>query len=221
MIIKLDNKRDYSSLYLNEASRQELISKSRRGSKERYRKRLNYQVSNYRGVDLGKLFIEDYLVFQTPIGDYDVTIAFPGALTELRNVVKSTNGDINKINYKMVLKALRIALDKTDDVRVRCSCADFRFRYMYWANKYGYLYGPIDRKAAEFPEKTNPEDSIGATCKHLDLLLANKRWLIKAASVVNALVKAYPDKASKYLYDPEDLEIDIEEEEDTDLPQED
>ena len=193
------------SLFLSEASRRDLISKSRKGSKKRFNKRLNYQVSNFKGCDLKQLFERDYFVFNTPINDYQCTIAFPGVLSELRDVVKTTHGDPRKINYQMVLKALRVAFDKTDDVKVRCSCADFKYRFMYWADRNGYLYGPPDKGTEEFPDKTNPDDALGATCKHLDLFLSNKRWLIKGASVVNALIKTYPDKAAVYLYDPDEI----------------
>lgn len=204
MVTELSNeKRKYSSL--TEVSRKDLISKSRRGSKERYNKRLNYQVANFRGVDLSQFFNNDYLVYDTPINDYVVTLAFPGVLTELKKVCRTTNGDIKKVNYQLVLKALRRAFDATDDVKVRCSCADFTYRFMYWANKNGYLYGPMVKGTEQFPEKTNPDDMLGATCKHLDLFLSNKRWLIKAASIVTSIIKAYPEKAEKYLYDPEDL----------------
>lgn len=115
---------DHSSQLL-EASRQDLLVKSRRGSKTRFRKRLNYQVSNFKGVDLSQLFNNDYFVFTTPINNYACTIAFPGVLTELRNVAKSTRGDARRINLQLVIKALRRAFDKTDDVKVRCSCPDF------------------------------------------------------------------------------------------------
>lgn len=372
MTIKLsDDKRKYSSLV--EASRKDLISKSRRGSKERYNKRLNYQVANFRGVDLGQFFNNDYLVYETPINDYVCTLAFPGVLTHLKDVCKTTTGDIKKVNYQLVLKALRIAFDATDDVKVRCTCADFClsegteiklldgrditveelleefnsgksdlwvysvdedshdfrpghvsdvwikgyvnqlieveldngkvvkctpdhlfmlrdgtyckaenltegqslmplyfqckelgfgeynhyvtkitkvsldnavpvydltvdkynnflvsagvivhncYRFMYWANKNGYLYGPMVKGTEQFPEKTNPDDMLGATCKHLDLFLSNKRWLIKAASIVTSIIKAYPEKAEKYLYDPEDLKKNKESEDEIETTEE-
>lgn len=191
---------------LNESSRKDLLTKSRRESQSRFKKRFNYQVTNFKGVNLFQLFENDYFVFQTPINEYVCTIAFPGVLTELRRVVKSTNGNVKKINLQMVIKSLRIAFDKTDEVKVRCTCADFKYRFMYWANRNGYLYGPLDKGTEEFPEKTNPDDRLGSTCKHLNLFLSNKRWLVKAASVVNALIKAYPEKASLYLYDEESFD---------------
>lgn len=198
MVIKINSQRGHSLL---EVSRKDLVTKSRVQSKKRFDKRLNYQVSNFRGCDLQQLFENDIFVFTTPIKDYVCTIAFPGVFTSLKEVVRSTAGDPSKINLQMVIKALRLAFDRTDDVKVRCSCADFKYRFMYWASNNGYLYGPPDQGTEEFPEKTNPDDMLGATCKHLDLLLSNKRWLTKASSVINSFIKTYPDKAALYLYD--------------------
>lgn len=204
MIIKIRSRRD-----LNEASRKDLLRKSRSQSKDRFNKRLNYQVSNFRGVDLSELFEHDYFVFKTPIKDYVCVIAYPGVLTELRNVVKETHGDIHKVNLQMVIKALRRSFDKTDDIRVDCTCPDFYYRFSYVATVNGYKYGVQQSIPAD---KTNPNDDLGATCKHLDLLLSNKRWLTKAASVVNALIKTYPDKAALYLYDEDEIVKDDDEE---------
>lgn len=198
---------------LSEASRRDLVYKSRSQGKERFKKRLNYQVSNFRGVDLKSLFENDYLVFRTPIKDYVCTVAFPGVFTQLRKVVKETHGDTKKINLQMVIKALSRAFDATDDVKVDCTCADWIYRYAYFASVNGYKYGELEDRPSKI---TNPDDSLGATCKHLDLLLSNKRWLTKAASVVNSFIKTYPDKAAAYLYDEEDLDQDDEESEEED-----
>lgn len=199
MVLKLNNSMSHSLL---EVSRKDLVLKTRTQSKTRFRKRLNYQVSNFRGVDLQQLFENDYFVFNTPIKDYVCTIAFPGVFSSLKNVIKSTNGDPRRINLQMVIKALRIAFDATDDVKVNCTCPDFYYRYSYVATQNGYKYGPPQEIPAPI---TNPDDNIGSTCKHLSLLLSNKRWLTKAASVVNAFIKAYPDKAALYLYDEDEI----------------
>ena len=192
---------------LLEVSRKELVTKSRVQSKKRFNKRLNYQVSNFKGVDLKELFENDYFVFKTPIGKYVCIIAFPGVFTELRKVVKETNGDVRRINLQMVIKALSRAFDATDDVKVDCTCGDWIYRMAYWASVNGYKYGEQETRPSKV---TNPDDSLGATCKHLDLLLSNKRWLTKAASVVNSFIKTYPDKAALYLYDEDEIVDDAE-----------
>lgn len=349
IIIKLNNKRiRHSSRRITEASRQDLLIGARRGSKQRYKKRLNYQISNFKGVDLSELFNNDYFVFRTPINNYEVIIAFPGVLSELKEVVKATHGDIKRVNLQLVIKALRKAFDKTDDIKIRCSCKDFClpgdmqiklldgrtieveqlfkefqsgkndlwaysvsdedhnfrpghisdvwisgmtdtlikvtldngaiirttpnhlymlrdgtykradgltegqslmslsdnyqivkisvsqsdhpipvydltvdkynnflvsggiilhncYRFMYYAWKNDYLYGKPTPGTEEPPKITNPDNNLGPACKHLNLFLSNKKWLTKAASVVNALIKTYPDKAAYYLYDEDEI----------------
>lgn len=212
MVTKVSNQGGCSSLVLNEplteASRKDLRSKSQRESPKRYAKRLNYYVSNFKGVNLAQLFENDYFIFSTPIKDYICTLAFPGVLTKLKEIVKSTNGDPKRINLRMVIQALREAFDATDNIKVRCTCPDFKYRFMHYAWRYDYLYGDPTPGTEAPPDITNPDNAIGATCKHLDLFLANKRWLTRAASTVNALIHTYPDKAALYLYDEEDQDSD-------------
>lgn len=211
MVIKSRSQESHSLL---EVSRKDLINKSRMQDRRKFQRRLNYQVSNFRGVDLEQLFEHDYFVFKTPIKDYVCTVAFPGVFSSLQKVVKSTNGDPKKINLQMVIKALRIAFDATDDVKVDCTCADFWYRYSYVATQNGYKYGEPQKIPAPI---TNPDDNIGSTCKHLSLLLSNKQWVVKAASVVNSFIKAYPDKAALYLYDEDEIVKDDELEDETDV----
>lgn len=200
MVTKFHSQWSHSTLL--EVSRKALVNKSRVQSRKRFQRRLNYQVSNFRGVDLEQLFENDYFVFRTPIKDYVCIVAFPGVFSSLRDVVKSTHGDPKRINLQMVIKALRLAFDATDDVKVDCTCPDFWYRFSYVATQNGYKYGKPQTIPAPI---TNPDDDIGSTCKHLSLLLSNKQWVVKAASVVNAFIKAYPDKAAHYLYDESEI----------------
>lgn len=211
MVTKVHSQVDHSALL--EVSRKALVNKSRVQSRKRFQRRLNYQVSNFRGVDLEQLFENDYFVFKTPIKDYVCTVAFPGVFSSLQDVVKSTHGDPSKINLQMVIKALRLAFDATDDVKVDCTCPDFWYRFSYVATQNDYKYGKPQTIPAPI---TNPNDDIGSTCKHLSLLLSNKQWVVKAASVVNAFIKAYPEKAAHYLYDESEIVNDEDEVEVTD-----
>lgn len=216
MILNLKSNSDL--LPLIEVSRRELVTKQRQQAKQRFNKRLRYQVSNFRGVDLEQMFENDYFVFTTPIKDYECTIAFPGVFSSLKNVVRSTGGDPDRINLQMVIRALRQAFDATDDVKVRCTCADFYYRYSYQATQNGYLYGEPQNIPAPI---TNPNDDIGSVCKHLSLLLSNKNWLVKAASVVNSFIKTYPEKAANYLYDTYSApDVEIEDDEDAEYADE-
>lgn len=76
------------------------------------------------------------------------------------------------------------------------NCSDFKYRFAYWATKYGYKYGKPENRPAKI---TNPNDKIGSFCKHLTALLANKKWLVKVASVINEFIKAYPNEVQEFL----------------------
>ena len=61
----------------------------------------------------------------------------------------------------------RLSWDKTDAL-VRCSCADFRWRFSHWNRVDKSLFGRPARKyeARERPGSSNPDESPGI-CKHL------------------------------------------------------
>lgn len=62
---------------------------------------------------------------------------------------------------------LPLSLEESD-VLVRCSCADFRWRFAHWDRLDGSLFGRAPRKyeASVRPGSSNPEESPGV-CKHL------------------------------------------------------
>lgn len=70
------------------------------------------------------------------------------------------------------------------------------YRFAFWSTKYGYKYG----KPQNQPTKvTNPHDDKGAMCKHITSLLANKRWMVRVASVLNEYIRANPEQVRKSL----------------------
>lgn len=192
-------------LKLNEASRTDLVNKSRNYGKARFARRLGYHIPNFRGIDLEQLFDHDYLLYKAPIDDYIVTIGFPGPLSYLRRFCKLKGSDMKSVNLQTVISALSKAIDDTNDLKVDCSCPDMQYRFAYWATRHGYKYGTPQTIPSE---KTNPDDSLGATCKHLDLVLSNKRWIRATAAAVNLFIHAFPEKASLYLFDeiPDDID---------------
>lgn len=187
---------------LDEATRAELINKTRLQSKARYKKRLSYSISNFRGLDLKELFENDYLVFTTPINDYKCIVAFSGAFTAIRDAVK--NLEFRQVNLQVIARALLKAFDLSNDVKVDCDCADYRYRFKYYASKNGYQYGAPETRPSDI---TNPNDDIGATCKHLSRILSNKQWIRRAATVLTKFIRTYPAKAANYLWAelPDDL----------------
>lgn len=208
MIEKI-NIREHNLPFLTEADNKDLALKSRQNS-NRWNKRVKYQIPNFKGVDLKQMFENDYFVYTVPINDYAVTVAFPGPLTSLREVCKSDKS--KNINVQLVMRALNSAYDKSNDVKVNCTCADWQYRFAYWATKHGYKYGEPQNEPAD---ETNPDDNLGATCKHLDLLLSKRNWLSKSSQQITEFIRANMDKAQKYLYDEEipepEEEIEVEE----------
>lgn len=172
---------------LLEIDRKNLVGKTKAQSPDRYNKRLSYHPTSYRGVDMNELLTRDVLVAHVPVGDYVCTVAYAGVLTQLAEVVSKQPRP--NVTLQSVIRAITQSIDKTD-ILVDCTCPDFVYRYAYWATKYGYKYGKPETRPAKI---TNPDDKIGSMCKHLTALLANKRWLVKLASVVNEFIKANID----------------------------
>lgn len=62
------------------------------------------------------------------------------------------------------------------------NCPDWAYRQAYNASKGGYNSGPLEIRASDI---TNPGDTKGAGCKHVNLVLGNIDWLMKVTSVIN------------------------------------
>ena len=189
---------------LNEATRAEILNKNKTQSKKRWNKRMQFKPINYDKVDIVKLFEDDYFIFRNDVlgstgNIYRTSLAFSGFLKELKRLVR-TKDDFKRINLQLVIKALSMAFDKADDVRVSCSCPDFRYRFNYHASRNNYKYNDKGETDEKRPANiTNPHDNIGATCKHLSGMLSDKRWMRKASSYINSWIKKYPKDAFDYI----------------------
>lgn len=62
------------------------------------------------------------------------------------------------------------------------NCPDWKYRQAYHAGRDGYNSGPVETRASDI---TNPRDSKGGGCKHVNLVLGNVDWIMKVASVIN------------------------------------
>lgn len=177
------NKRVSNHSFLTEISRKNLVGKTKSQSPDRYNRRLGYHAKSYKGIDVERLLNDDIIIIKVPVGDYMCTIAYKGVLKHLLEVLKKQPKP--NVTLQSVIKALSDAFDDTD-ILVDCTCPDFVYRYAYWATKYGYKYGKPETRPSDI---TNPDDKLGAMCKHLTALLANKRWLVKIASTLNEYIK--------------------------------
>ena len=172
--------------HLSEATRQDLLGKTKVQSPERVARSKSYDTT-YRvsAVDFEDLLKKNLLTLWTQVGDYICVVAFPGFLDKLKEVIQSQIKP--NVTLQTVLMALREAIDEKD-LLVDCECFDFKFRFSYVATKHGYKYGKPETRPANI---RNPKDNIGAFCKHLNSLLSNKRWLVKVASEVNKWIRKH------------------------------
>lgn len=209
MIKKLDL--TLSTDILNEATRKDLIIKSKKGaeykSKEgnRWDAKKSISIANtvkdYNKIDMNTFWKKDVLNFGIKIkgetDNYIVTVEFINILNRLKNnVVK----DKNKLTIKCIYDALVEALNSSD-VKVDCSCEDFIYRFKVWATKNNYNTGKKEDREAKI---TNPNDNLGAACKHILNVLNNAEWIKKISSVINNYINYCKDNMeynySKFIF---------------------
>lgn len=189
-------------MIVNEVSRKNLIGKTKVQSPERFDRRLRYSTMSIPEVDDEKLINFDELVIKVKVGNYTDTLSFDGVIAKLIDIVSSIPN--HAVTRRAVVRALNERVDETD-VYVRCTCMDFQCRFAYQATRHDYLYGPPENRPANV---TNPHDDIGAVCKHLACVLSNKKWLVKASSVVNDIIhENYQDILKKYNLSEDEFRI--------------
>lgn len=120
---------------LFEKSRNELISQSKRGEREkgdgktRYEKRLKSKISSsnrsYNRIDMNTLFKEGILTVGIEVkgetDNYIVKISYGNFIDTLRELMRNNN---EELNLRVVIKTLTVAFNR-GDVYVRCTCPDF------------------------------------------------------------------------------------------------
>lgn len=187
--------------YLNEDSRQKLITKSKNSKKgkQRYDRRHKSKVANtvkaMNSIDMNKLFKQDVLTVNLPVqgetDDYVVRITFGGFLEILRDQLQ----DGQELSYRDISKAAIIGFNK-DDVFINCSCPDFRYRFNYYAYKNNISSGAPETRPSKI---TNPDDKLGSACKHVLLVLSNTSWIMRVARVITNYIK-YMESHYQKLY---------------------
>lgn len=189
-------------LMLHEDSRAKLLAKSKQSDKgfQRFKRRVKSRVANsvkqYNAIDMDKLFKDDILTVDINVkgetDNYIVKISFGGFLELLKDQVNKQDG---LFNYKAVTRALVLGFNK-DDVYIHCTCADWQYRYSYYATKNDITSGEPENRPSNI---TNPDDKLGAACKHVLLVLSNTSWILKVASVIHNYVN-YMEKHYQKLY---------------------
>lgn len=195
---------------LVEDKRQELISVSKRADnyapdnqyrgKNRFERRLHSKVANsvreMNAINMNKFFQDNILDVDIKVrgetDDYIVRISFGGVLDEIHKQLESNNG---MLNLRCVIRALVTAFNG-DNVYVRCSCPDFKYRQAYFLSVHDVIVGEKETRPSNI---TNPNDTKGRGCKHILLALSNNSWLTKVASVIFNYVN-YMEKHYENLY---------------------
>lgn len=204
-------------MILDEASRNELIRKSKQSPKglQRYKRRNKSRVANsvkeFNSIDMNRLFKDGILSVNINVSgetnNYIVRISFGGFLEILHDELKRNN---DKLDLRVIIRTLLTGFNR-DDVYINCTCPDFIYRYSYYATKNDYDTYAKDNKKVRNPKLglvdpqnipskiTNPYDKLGSSCKHVLLVLSNNSWLMKVASVINNYIK-YMEKNYQKAY---------------------
>lgn len=189
-----------NELTLNEATRKDLILKSKRGEKYKSKqgnrwdakKRITIAntVKEYNRIDMNTFWKKDILNFDIKVkgetDNYIITVEFTKILDRIKNKVIANK---NKLNIKIIYNALIEALNSSD-VKVDCSCSDFQYRFKVWATRQNYNAGQPETREAKI---TNPRDNLGAACKHILCVLNNAEWLRQVSSVINNYINYCKD----------------------------
>lgn len=177
--------------YLYEDSRTQLLNKSKTSQKgmDRFRKRLKSKVSNtvknYNSINMDKMFKDGIVTVDISVkGEtdfYNVKISFGGFLDLLHEQIEQQN----KFDLKAITRALINGFNR-EDVYVNCNCGDAKYRHAFWQTKNKTNSGKPELRPSNI---TNPNDSLGAGCKHVLLVLSNTSWVIKTASTIYNYVR--------------------------------
>ena len=145
-------------------------SKGRNRWERRNHSKIDRRVDQYNKIDMNSFFKKDELKVGINVhgetDDYVVLIRFNNALKAIADEIKRNN---NKLEFKCVLIALQRTFNN-GDVFVSCTCPDFKYRIAYSATKGGYNSGAPEVRASNI---TNPHDTKGAGCKHINLVIGN------------------------------------------------
>ena len=182
---------------LEEASRNELLALAKSETITRYNKSAGYKGFYLVDIDTTAIKTRDALIITNKVGKYYDTIELEDILYWIG--LEVDNSRDKKATVENVRKALRGAMDGMD-IKVDCSCSDFRFRFSYQATVLGYKYGKPETREAKI---TNPHN-YGSMCKHLIAMLSNKQWIEQVASTVTDWVIENVEWVREFLQVTED-----------------
>lgn len=196
----MSQEKKISGSQLIEATRSELLTKSKNSEKGRQRfdrrnkSSIARSVSQYNNVDMNSFFKDDILTINIEVrgetNNYSVRIKFGGVLEKIKDQLEKSQ---KEIDLKVIIKAL-IESFNTEDVYIGCSCEDFYYRFSYVDTKNKYSSLPPQLIPAPI---RNPHDTLGSGCKHILLVLNNTTWIMKLASTIMNYINYMKDHYQK------------------------
>jgi hypothetical protein len=184
---KFDNKNK-----LEEVSRNDMLAKAKSQTITRYNKAPGYKGFSIVDIDTTSVFTTNSLRVTCRVGDYWDTVEMENILYWIQ--VEAEKNPNHQINTKGITAAIMNSIDGMD-IKVDCTCPDFKYRFAYMATKLGYKYGKPENREAKI---TNPND-YGSICKHLISMLSNKKWLQQVTSTVMDFIVKRIDDVNKFL----------------------
>lgn len=180
---------------LNEVSRNELLAKSKGETIDRYNRAAGYKGFGISNIDTSNILSNNSVVITCHVGQYDDVVELEDILYWIQIVAENSKSYTkNQVNTKIVTQAIMNSIDGMD-IKVDCTCGDWKYRLAYQATEWGYKYGTPETRPANI---RNP-NGYGALCKHLIAMLSNKRWLQQVTSTIMNWVENNIDDVNKYL----------------------
>ena len=177
---------------LEEVSRNDMLAKAKSQTITRYNKAPGYKGFSIGDIDTTSVFTTNSLRVTCRVGDYWDTVEMENILYWIQ--VEAEKNPNYQINTKAITAAIMNSIDGMD-IKVDCTCPDFKYRFAYMATKLGYKYGKPENREAKI---TNPND-YGSICKHLISMLSNKKWLQQVTSTVMDFIVKRIDDVNKFL----------------------
>lgn len=114
-------------------------------------------------IDMNRLFRKGSFAVKIPVvgetKEYIDTISFEDWLPKLKD-------DIARTGFtQLTVKRSLMEMLRFHNLKVHCTCPDWKYRFQYWATVNGEEEGDPETRPAN---KTNPRNDLGKLCKHLN-----------------------------------------------------
>lgn len=177
---------------LDEVKRNELLAKSKMQTKTRYEKSSQYLGFSVTNLELRDILTKNIIIIYTNVGKYEDIIQIEDVIYWIQ--IEAEYRHNRQVNTQAITSALAEAIDNMD-IKVDCSCPDFKYRFAAMATAGQYKYGQPENRPANI---TNPH-SYGGLCKHLIGLLRDKKWLSRIVPRVMKYVEDNIEQINVFL----------------------